>query len=267
MEPLDLIQGTAPLLVSMPHCGTAIPAAIAEGMTELSLTTVDTDWHVEKLYEFAGELGASIIRPHTSRYVIDLNRPPDNAELYPGAAGTDLCPVSSFSGNPIYQAGKEPDDTEIAHRIETYWRPYHSKLQSELARLKQQHGVAVLFDAHSICSQVPLLFDGRLPDFNIGTAAGSSCDPGLLSVAERVLSNREDYSCVSNHRFKGGYITRAYGNPSESIHAIQLELAQRTYMNENPPFSYLPERAQKIQPLLRQLLQAIIVWAQERPSE
>ena len=267
MEPFDLIQGTAPLLVSMPHCGTAIPAAIAQGMSELSLTTVDTDWHVDRLYEFAGELGTSIIRPHASRYVIDLNRPPDNAELYPGAAGTDLCPVSSFSGEPIYQTGQEPNDAEIHQRIETYWHPYHGKLQSELARIKQQHGRAVLFDAHSICSLVPRLFDGRLPDFNIGTAAGTSCDPGLLSAAEHVLSNRESYSCVSNQRFKGGYITRAYGNPSVNIHAIQLELAQRTYMNENPPFAYLPERAQKIQPLLRQLLQAIIEWAQEQPAE
>jgi len=236
-------------------------------MTELSLTTVDTDWHVEKLYDFARELGASIIQPDTSRYVIDLNRPPDNAELYPGAAGTDLCPTSSFSGEPVYRPGREPDETEIAQRIETYWRPYHNKLQSELARLKQQHGVAVLFEAHSICSLVPRLFEGRLPDINIGTASGSSCDSTTLAVVESVLNTQDNYSWVSNQRFKGGYITRAYGAPAQNTHALQLELAQRNYMREEAPFEYLPDRAHKIQPLLRQILQSLIFWAeQQRPQ-
>ena len=264
MEPFDFNQGTAPLLVSMPHCGTAIPASIAGGMTELTLATVDTDWHVEKLYDFARELGASTIQPHISRYVIDLNRPPDNSELYPGAAGTDLCPVCSFSGEPVYQPGQEPDAAEISRRTKAYWQPYHSKLQSELARLKQQHGVAVLFEAHSICSLVPRLFEGRLPDINIGTASDSSCDPSMLAVAESVLNTQDSYSCVINQRFKGGYITRAYGKPAQNIHALQLELAQRTYMHEEAPFDYLPERAQKIQPLLRQLIQSLILWAHQQ---
>lgn len=263
MKPFSFIQGNTPLLLSMPHCGTAIPPAIAGGMIEPSLATVDTDWHVEKLYDFACELGVSIIQPHISRYVIDLNRPPDNAELYPGAAGTDLCPTCSFSGEPIYQQSREPNCDEIADRMERYWQPYHRKLQSELARLKQQYGVAVLFDAHSICSLVPRLFQGRLPDLNIGTAEGSSCTPTMLAVVESVLSAQDNYSCVTNQRFKGGYITRAYGKPAEDVHAIQLELAQRTYMCEGAPFEFLSNRAEKIQPLLKQLLQSLILWAQQ----
>ena len=248
----------------MPHCGTVLPPSIAEKMTDLSLTTVDTDWHVEKLYAFAAELGASVIQPRPSRYVIDLNRPPDNAELYPGAAGTDLCPTCSFSGEPIYQQGMEPGSDEIADRMQRYWQPYHRKLQSELARLRQQYGTAVLFDAHSICSLVPRLFQGRLPDLNIGTADGSSCTPAMLAVVESVLNAQNDYSCVTNQRFKGGYITRAYGKPAENIHAIQLEIAQRTYMCEDAPFEFLPDRAEKLQPLLRQLLQSLILWAQQQ---
>jgi len=248
----------------MPHCGTVLPSSIAEGMTGLSRSTVDTDWHVEKLYDFAAKLGASIIQPRVSRYVIDLNRPPDNAELYPGAAGTDLCPTCSFSGQPVYQQGREPNSVEIANRIERYWQPYHDKLQSELARLKQQYGLAILFDAHSICSLVPRLFEGRLPDLNIGTADGTSCTPTMLAVVESVLNAQDDYSCVTNQRFKGGYITRAYGDPAKDINAVQLELAQRTYMAEGAPFEYLPERAEKIQPLLKQLLQSLILWAQQQ---
>lgn len=263
MQPFDFNQGSAPLLLSMPHCGTALPPSVAGGMTGHSLAIADTDWHVDRLYEFAAELGVSTIRPHVSRYVIDLNRPPDNAELYPGAAGTDLCPVSSFAGEPVYRPGKEPERSEINHRLATYWHPYHTTLQLELTRIKEQHGVAVLFDAHSICSLVPRLFAGRLPDLNIGTAAGGSCAPAMLSVAESILTAQNRYSCVSNQRFKGGYITRAYGNPSANIHALQLELAQCTYMEENAPYTYLPAQAKRIQPLLKQLLTSLIAWAQE----
>ncbi len=262
MKTFDFIQGTAPLLISMPHCGTDLPKDIAGTMSEHSLTVADTDWHVDKLYAFAEALGASIIRPHVSRYVIDLNRPADNAELYPGANGTDLCPVSNFAEENVYKPGKEPGEEEIQRRLNTYWHPYHEQVQAELARIKEAHGVAVLFEAHSIRSLVPRLFQGRLPDLNIGTAAGKSCAPSMLQTVETVLSTQENYSCVINQRFKGGYITRAYGQPQNNIHALQLELSQRTYMQERMPFDYLPERAQDVQPLLKKLLRSLIGWAE-----
>ena len=249
-------------MLSMPHCGTTIGAEYARGMTATARQVADTDWHLQRLYAFASGLGASIIQPHTSRYVIDLNRPPDNAELYPGANGTELCPTSSFAEQALYSDGAEPDNAEVARRLTTFWQPYHQKLQSELARLNSVHGIAVLFDAHSIRSVVPRLFDGQLPDVNIGTAGGSSCAPTMLAAVETLLAEQNAYTHVSNQRFKGGYITRAYGKPDKNIHSMQLELSQRTYMDEQLPFHYLPDLASQVQPLLRQVLKTLIDWAQ-----
>jgi N-formylglutamate deformylase len=261
MPVFDFIEGSTPLLISMPHCGAAIPAEYARGMTDVAQQVADTDWHLQRLYDFASGLGAGIIQPHTSRYVIDLNRPADNAELYPGANGTELCPTSSFAQQPLYSDGAEPDSTEVTRRLATFWQPYHQKLQTELARLKSVHGIAVLFEAHSICSVVPRLFDGRLPDVNIGTAGGGSCAPEMLAAVETLLAEQKAYTYVINQRFKGGYITRAYGNPQADIHSLQLELSQRTYMEEQLPFHYRPDLAAQVQPLLRQLVQALIDWA------
>jgi N-formylglutamate deformylase len=267
MPVFDFIEGSTPLLLSMPHCGTTIGAEHARGMTATALQVADTDWHLQRLYDFASGLGASIIQPHTSRYVIDLNRPPDDAELYSGANGTGLCPTSSFAEQALYSDGAEPDSTEVARRLATFWQPYHQKLQTELARLKSVHGIAVLFEAHSIRSVVPRLFDGQLPDVNIGTAGGGSCAPAMLAAVETLLAQQKAYTHVTNQRFKGGYITRAYGNPDADIHSLQLELCQRTYMEEQPPFHYRPDLAAQVQPLLRQLVQALIDWAQREARQ
>jgi N-formylglutamate deformylase len=263
MQTFEFTEGSTPLLISMPHCGTGLPDDLAAAMTPAGLEVGDTDWHVEKLYDFAASMGASVIQPHYSRYVIDLNRAPDDSNLYPGANSTGLCPTSSFADQPLYREGCAPDADEIARRLATWWRPYHEALQAELARLKQQHGIALLFDAHSIRSVVPRFFEGQLPDLNIGTASGSSCAPSMLSAVELVLGEQQDYSYVIDQRFKGGYITRAYGQPDLGIHSLQLELSQRNYMEEPLPFNYLPEQAAQLQPLLRRLIQRLIDWAIE----
>lgn len=262
MEPYTLIQGTAPLLISLPHNGTYIPDPIKSTMTETGLSLADTDWYVDRLYSFSESLGASIIKPLCSRYVIDLNRPPDNAELYPGANGTELCPSSSFAELALYQQGQQPNPSEVNDRLERYWQPYHQALSQELARIKTEHGVAVLFEGHSIRSQVPRLFEGRLPDINIGTANGASCAAELASAVEQVLLEQDDYSHVINQRFKGGYITRQYGQPNDHIHALQLELSQRTYMQEQPPFKFDEVESAKVSPLLKSLVKTLLGWAQ-----
>jgi N-formylglutamate deformylase len=263
MQTFEFIEGSTPLLISMPHCGTRLPDDLAAAMTPEGLEVGDTDWHVEKLYDFAAGLGASVIQPRYSRYVIDLNRAPDDSNLYPGANSTGLCPVGSFAEQPLYLAGNGPDSDEVVRRRDTWWQPYHEKLQDELARLKQQHGIALLFDAHSIRSVVPRFFEGQLPDLNIGTACGSSCAASMLSAVEAVLAEQQDYSYVIDQRFKGGYITRAYGQPDSGFHSLQLELSQRNYMEEPLPFTYLPEKAAQLQALLRRLIQRLIDWAIE----
>jgi N-formylglutamate deformylase len=263
MQTFEFTEGSTPLLISMPHCGTRLPDDMAATLTPAGLEVGDTDWHVEKLYDFAAGLGASVIQPHYSRYVIDLNRAPDDSNLYPGANSTGLCPTSSFADQPLYKEGCAPDADEIARRLATWWRPYHEKVQAELARLKQQHGIALLFDAHSIRSVVPRFFEGLLPDLNIGTAGGSSCAASMLSAVETLLAEQQDYSYVIDQRFKGGYITRAYGQPDSGMHSLQLELSQRNYMEEPLPFTYLPEQAARLQALLRRLIQRLIDWAKE----
>ena len=253
--------GTTPLLVTMPHCGIHVPDEIAGRFTPAARLLTDTDWHVDRLYDFAGELGAGVLAATHSRYVIDLNRPPDDQPLYPGAAGTGLCPATTFAGEPLYEAGAGPDEAEKTRRLETYWRPYHERLAAELARIKAEHGVALLYEAHSIRSEVPRLFDGRLPDLNLGSADGASLDGGLAARLEAVCAAAERFTWVHNGRFKGGYTTRAYGDPANAVHAVQMEQSQITYMVEDPPFDYLAERAEQIRPTLRALLAAMLDWA------
>jgi N-formylglutamate deformylase len=257
MDTFALHRGTAPLLVSLPHDGTEIPDAIAARLTPSARRVPDTDWHVSRLYAFARELGASMIVPRYSRYVVDLNRPPDNASLYPGQNTTGLCPIVQFSGDPVYQAGAEPSNAEIAERIGAYWRPYHEALAAELARIRAAHGRVVLWEGHSIRSVVPFLFEGELPDFNLGTAGGTSCSAALQSRLEAILAAAREHTHVVNGRFKGGYITRHYGEPKQDIEAVQLELAQRNYMDEDT-FGYLDEIAAKTQRVLRALLEACL---------
>ena len=257
MDTFALHRGSTPLFVSLPHDGTALPDDIAGRLTPAARRVPDTDWHVAQLYAFARDIGASMIVPRYSRYVVDLNRPPDNASLYPGQNTTGLCPIVQFTGEPIYQAGAEPSNTEIAERVETYWRPYHAALAAELARIRATHGRVVLWEGHSIRSVVPFLFDGELPDFNLGTSGGASCSVALQSRLVEVLAAAREHTYVVNGRFKGGYITRHYGDPTQDIEAVQLELAQLNYMDEDT-FEYLDELAAKTQRVLRALLETCI---------
>ena len=260
-------QGTRPLLISMPHVGTHLPPAIAARLTDAARQVPDTDWHLERLYGFAGELGASILVATHSRYVVDLNRPPDNQSLYPGQDTTGLCPVDTFDKTPLYAAGDTPDDAEIDARRAALWQPYHRQLQTELDRLRAAHGTVVLWDAHSIRSVVPRFFEGRLPDLNLGTADGASCDlllaDALLAIGKQAIGKQANgYSAVLNGRFKGGYITRRYVQPALGVHAVQLELTQCSYMQEALPFDYLTSQAVGIQPHLRAMLQAALAFTQ-----
>jgi N-formylglutamate deformylase len=256
MDIYALHRGTSPLFVSLPHDGIEL-GDLAPRLTPSARRVPDTDWHVSRLYAFARELGASMIVPTYSRYVVDLNRPPDNASLYPGQNTTGLCPIVQFSGEPIYQAGEEPSNGEIAERIERYWKPYHVALRDELSRVRATHGRAVLWEGHSIRSVVPFLFDGRLPDFNLGTVGGASCSVELQTRLVQILAAERHRTHVVNGRFKGGHITREYGDPAQDIAAIQLELAQTNYMDEDS-FEYREDLAEKTQRVLRALLQACI---------
>lgn len=224
-------QGTSPLLISIPHDGRRLPPRIEERMTDAALAMPDTDWYVRRLYEFAGLSGATIIASKYSRYLIDLNRAADDAALYEGRVSTGLCPLRTFAGEDIYLEGREVKQKGVLRRIERYWKPYHEELAASLARIRDQFGYALLWDAHSIRGKVPRLFEGELPDLNIGTNGGRSC-PAPIQEAVAGVAERSRYSFVVNGRFTGGYITRHYGNPEERVFAIQLELAQRTYMNE-----------------------------------
>lgn len=257
MEIFTLHQGTAPLLVSVPHDGTFVPDDIAQRLTPAARRVPDTDWHIARLYAFARELGASMIVPTHSRYVVDLNRSEDDVSLYPGQNTTGLCPVVRFSGEPVYLQGREPTPDEIAERVERYWRPYHQALRMELDRLRAVHGRAVLWEGHSIRGELPFLFQGRLPDMNLGTAAGTSCSPALQQRLEAVLAGQEEFDSVVNGRFKGGHITRHYGDPASGIEAVQMETSQRAYMDE-ASFAYDEAKAARAQALIRRLLETTL---------
>ena len=253
-----LHRGTAPLLVSVPHDGSEIPPALAARMTERARGAPDTDRHVARLYEVARALGASILRPRYSRYVVDLNRPPDDTSLYPGQNTTGLCPAVQFTGEPVYIDGQAPDADEIAQRVDTYWRPYHEALQGELQRLRDAHGRVVLWEGHTIRgSELPFLFEGRLPDLNLGTSGGASCAPALQAKLEAVLGAQREFDWVANGRFKGGYITRHYADPANNVDAVQLEMSQRLYMDEDT-FEWDPARAPRAQAVIHSLLEAAL---------
>jgi N-formylglutamate deformylase len=257
MDIFTLHRGTAPLLVSVPHDGTRLPADIASRLSESARRVPDTDWHIAKLYAFARGIGASMIVPLYSRYVVDLNRADDDVSLYPGQNTTGLCPVVQFTGEPMYLKGGEPDEAEVRARVDRYWRPYHEALRDELARIRAEHGRAVLWEGHSIRGELPFLFDGRLPDLNLGTAGGTSCAPALQARLEQVLASQDDYGFVANGRFKGGHITRHYGDPGNGIDAVQLEISQRVYMDEDS-YVYDEAKAARAQALVRRLLEAAL---------
>ena len=253
-----LDRGSRPLLLSIPHLGTGIPPDLAGDYSARALEVEDTDWHLDRLYDFARELGASVLRPKLSRYVVDLNRPPDDAPMYPGASNTELCPTRFFTGDPLYRPGREPAPREKERRRELFWRPYHQALRDELDRLKARHGQVLLWDAHSIRAEIPWLFEGRLPDLNIGTADGQAADPSIAQAVVAAAARHPRYSHVLNGRFKGGYITRHYGRPAQRVHAVQLEMCQCLYMREAPPWNYEPQPAARVQPVLRDMVAAAL---------
>ncbi|NIE62490.1 N-formylglutamate deformylase [Burkholderia sp. Ax-1719] len=252
-----LERGTAPLVISIPHLGTQIPANLQHLYTEEALKLADTDWHLDRLYAFARALNATLIGAKISRYVIDLNRPPNDESLYPGQTTTGLCPTETFRGQPLYKPACAPNETERAERVAQYWQPYHTALSAELTRLRKRHTNVLLWEAHSIASILPRLFDNKLPDLNLGTQDGRTCAPEVQQAAIAAMS-ASPYTGIANGRFKGGYITRSFGAPSNGIHAIQLEMCQSTYMNEAAPFDYQSEKAEAIQPTLRSMLSAAL---------
>jgi formiminoglutamase len=260
---LKFSRGQVPLLISMPHAGLRLTPTVEAGLVDEAVSLPDTDWHIPQLYDFAAELGASTLAAEYSRFVIDLNRPSDDKPLYAGAT-TGLFPSILFDGVPLFNDGMEPSAEERASYLEHIWTPYHRTLEQELARLKDEFGYALLFDAHSIRGHIPHLFEGRLPDFNLGTFNGASCDETLAKRLEATCAAATDYSHVLNGRFKGGHITRHYGNPANNIHAVQLELAQGTYMEEFVPFHYRPDLAEPTRVVLKQLLEGMISWGRNK---
>lgn len=254
MNVYDFHRGTGPLLISIPHSGTELPEALAHRLTVVGRGLPDTDWFVHVLYDFARELGASIIKANFSRYVVDLNRSSDSASLYLGNPTSPVCPTETFGGGFIYMAGHEPEDGEIAARIDKYWRPYHERIATELAALRAAHGKALLWDAHSIASEIPGLFEGVLPEFNFGTRDGASCPRDISEALVQIIARDGEFGAVLDGRFKGGYITDHYGKPANGVYAIQLELARRAYMDEAVEQVWDAQRAQRAQALISRLL-------------
>ena len=257
---VEIREGNAPLILSMPHSGVVIPPSLAANYRPEALALVDTDWHIPRLYEFALELDATIVRACVSRYVIDLNRPPTGESLYPGQATTGLCPTTFFDGRPLYHEGCEPTEESVAERVHDYWQPYHQVLQTQIERLVAQHRHVTLYDCHSIASEVPRLFEGTLPVLNLGTAGGTTCRPEVQQAVADVMEASE-FESVVNGRFVGGFITRNYGTHPEyaaDVDAIQMEIGQDAYMDRRPTFAYRPDRAERLQQTLRAILQACL---------
>jgi formiminoglutamase len=266
-EWLQLRRGEAPLIVSMPHTGSEIPPDIEARLVSPWLARKDADWHVERLYDFAPSLGATTIRTAMSRSVIDCNRDPSGCSLYPGQNTTELCPTTTFDGEDLYRPSEAPGAGEIAERRARFFDPYHAVIAAEIARLREKYARVVLFDAHSIRSRIPRLFEGELPHLNIGSNGGATCDSSLSEAVEKVCA-ASGFSFVLNGRFKGGWTTRHYGKPRDGMHAIQLELACRGYMDEpvdvspdNWPVPYSEARAAKLRAVLERVLTACIDFA------
>jgi len=248
--------GTAPLLISIPHLGSQIPESLQSDLTEVALRSGDTDWHLDRLYAFGRQLGASFLWARYSRYVVDINRPPNDENLYPGQAKTGLCPTHTFDGQPLYRDARDAvRDDERESRRRQYWQPYHDQLGAEIDRLRAAHGKVLLWEAHSIASVIPRLFEGKLPDLNIGTADGAGCAAALQAAVHRELL-QQPYTWAVNGRFKGGYITRHYGNPRENVHAIQLEMCQSTYMDESYPYAWRDGEAGQVAAVVERLVRA-----------
>lgn len=259
---LEISQADSPLVLGLPHTGTDMPEDVADALNETGRAVTDTDWHIHDLYAGLAE-NVTTVRTRIHRYAIDVNRDPSGASLYPGQNTTGLVPVTDFDGNPIYREDCAPDAAEVERRRQTYHAPYHAALAAELERVKSRHGYAVLYDCHSIRSRIPFLFEGRLPDFNIGTNGGSTCDPSLQAAILGICEAADGYSVTVNGRFKGGWTTRHYGRPEDGLHAVQMELAQSTYMLERAPWSYETEKADRLRVHLKSILNTLIHWRPE----
>ncbi|MFN3292274.1 MAG: N-formylglutamate deformylase [Gemmobacter sp.] len=259
MTPVEVTRGTGPVILGLPHTGTWLPEGIRARLNARGQELSDTDWHIERLYD--GLLpDATTVRATFHRYVIDANRPPDGASLYPGQNSTDLVPLTDFDGAPIWDT--PPDAADIAQRRADFHAPYHAALTAEMERVRSLHGVAILYDCHSIRSHIPFLFPGTLPDFNIGTAGGASCDPRIEAAALETCANATGYSHILNGRFKGGWTTRHYGRPDRGWHAIQMELAQSTHLEtESAPYAYSAQKAARLRPILAEILKKIAALA------
>lgn len=252
MNPVEVKQGTSPIILAMPHSGTWLPDEVRAGLNERGQILQDTDWHIPQLY--AGLLpNASIVKANFHRYVIDANRDPTGVSLYPGQNTTTLCPLTDFDGEPIWQQGAEPNELEIQTRKSQYHAPYHQAIKKQLQTTKANHGYAILYDCHSIRSEAKFLFEGVLPTLNIGTNESQTCASEIEKSALEVC-DASPYSSVLNGRFKGGWTTRHYGKPAQNIHAIQMEITQKDYMNESEPFDYDTDKAEALRGTLKTLL-------------
>lgn len=255
MIPVEVAEGPGPLILAMPHTGTWLPPAILARLNPRGRLLTDTDWHIDRLYKGLAP-DATIVRATFHRYVVDANRPPDGASLYPGQNTTGLVPLTDFDGESIWT--RRPDAAETEARRRAYHQEYHAALAAQIARVKARHGVAILYDCHSIRSRIPFLFDGVLPDFNIGTANGQSCDRRIERTVAEICNKTKGYSSILNGRFTGGWTTRHYGRPEQGVHAVQMELAQSTHLaTESPPFAYDPARAEPLRAALRAILQGL----------
>ncbi|MDQ2066029.1 N-formylglutamate deformylase [Xinfangfangia sp. CPCC 101601] len=258
MKPVEVQQGDSPIILGLPHTGTFLPENIRAALNPRGQVLADTDWHIERLYDQLLP-GATTVRATFHRYVIDANRGPEDESLYPGQNTTGLVPLTDFDGHPIWE--REPDAAEVAARLKLWHAPYHAALRAEIERVRARHGVAILYDCHSIRSVIPFLFEGALPDFNIGTVGGQSCAPQIEAETLRICQ-ATGRSTVLNGRFKGGWTTRHYGKPETGVHAIQMELAQSTHLaSELPPYAYDPERAASLRVPLAELLASLAALA------
>jgi len=257
---IEVEQGDSPLVLGLPHTGAYVPPEIMARLNERGRALADTDWHVDRLYD--GLIGdVTTVRTPVHRYVIDVNRDPGGESLYPGQNTTGLVPLTDFDGRPIWQDGEAPDTGDVEARREAYHAPYHAALAGELDRVRAAHGFAILYDCHSIRSRIPFLFEGTLPDLNIGTNGGTTCAPGILEAVETLCHAAQGYSSVTDGRFRGGWTTRHYGRPAEGLHAIQMELAQSTYLAaEAPPWNYDADRAAHLRATLCAILETLSAW-------
>ncbi len=262
MSFLEVTRGDSPLVLGFPHTGTYVPEEIAGRLNHIGRGLSDTDWHIDRLY--AGLVaGVTTVRTRIHRYVIDVNRDPEGASLYPGQNTTTLCPLTDFDGRAIWRDGQEPDAEGIARRISAYHAPYHAAMTAELDRVRAIHGFAILHDCHSIRSEIPFLFDGTLPDFNIGTDWGKTCAPAIGTAVHGICANAREYTTALNGRFRGGWTTRRYGRPQDGLHAIQMELSQSAYMLERPPWTFERDGAERLRRHLTRILESLLRWRPE----